>query len=71
MARQSSTRALTTTKDLKHLLTVVFDDNDDITKVLKDLGIKNGCALTKLTSSPAEALKKARWKDGDCSAGIE
>ena len=46
MARQSSTRALTTTKDLKHLLTVVFDDNDDITKVLKDLGIKNGCALT-------------------------
>jgi len=59
-----STRASTTIEDFEHLLTVVFDDNNDITRVLNDLGIKDRRALTKLTNSP-ERLKKARWKDGD------
>ena len=45
---------------------VVFDDNQAINDVMTDLGITDRRALTKLTSSP-EALKKARWKDGDPS----
>ena len=46
------------------MLSVVFDDNQATNDVMTDLGITDRRALTKLTSSP-EALKKARYKNGD------
>ena len=63
MVRQA-TRAYPATDDFLYLLNEVFDDNQAITDVMSTLGITDRRALTKLTSNP-EALKKARWKNGD------